>query len=182
MADRTTVPPTVASGERNGPHSTLARLRVSRARSAHCSSGNAGFEASEINCSCITALSGLGMWWPAASRMREGEPCGGSGAWRAVGCSARHDHEIGRANSIRASTASRAARTWTYVPPVRSAPTTCSLSPTGVAASVARREKRSVPPDNATRAKAWATGTFHYGVDPSDPFREGYTLPDLWFA
>jgi len=30
--------------------------------------------------------------------------------------------------------------------------------------------------------QAWITGIFQYGVDPSDPFRDGYTLPDLWFA
>jgi proline racemase len=30
--------------------------------------------------------------------------------------------------------------------------------------------------------QAWITGVFQHGVDPSDPFRGGYTLPDLWFA
>jgi proline racemase len=29
--------------------------------------------------------------------------------------------------------------------------------------------------------QAWITGVFQHGVDPSDPFREGFTLPDLWF-
>ena len=28
--------------------------------------------------------------------------------------------------------------------------------------------------------QAWITGIFQHGVDPSDPFRRGYTLPDLW--
>jgi proline racemase len=28
--------------------------------------------------------------------------------------------------------------------------------------------------------QAWITGVFQHGVDPSDPFRNGYTLPDLW--
>jgi len=30
--------------------------------------------------------------------------------------------------------------------------------------------------------QAWITGISQYGLDPSDPFRDGYTLPDLWFA
>jgi proline racemase len=30
--------------------------------------------------------------------------------------------------------------------------------------------------------QAWITGVFQHGLDPSDPFRNGYTLPDLWFA
>ena len=30
--------------------------------------------------------------------------------------------------------------------------------------------------------QAWITGIFQHGLDPSDPFRSGYTLPDLWFA
>ena len=29
-------------------------------------------------------------------------------------------------------------------------------------------------------SQAWITGIFQHGVDPSDPFRGGYTLPDLW--
>jgi proline racemase len=28
--------------------------------------------------------------------------------------------------------------------------------------------------------QAWITGVFQHGRDPSDPFRGGYTLPDLW--
>jgi len=28
--------------------------------------------------------------------------------------------------------------------------------------------------------QAWITGVFQHGFDPSDPFRGGYTLPDLW--
>jgi proline racemase len=30
--------------------------------------------------------------------------------------------------------------------------------------------------------QAWITGVFQHGLDPSDPFRGSYTLPDLWFA
>jgi proline racemase len=30
--------------------------------------------------------------------------------------------------------------------------------------------------------QAWITGVFQHGFDPSDPFRGGYTLPDLWLA
>jgi proline racemase len=30
--------------------------------------------------------------------------------------------------------------------------------------------------------QAWITGIFQHGFDPSDPFRNGYTLPDLWLA
>jgi proline racemase len=30
--------------------------------------------------------------------------------------------------------------------------------------------------------QAWITGVFQHGFDPSDPFRGGYTLPDLWPA
>ena len=30
--------------------------------------------------------------------------------------------------------------------------------------------------------QAWITGVFQHGLDPSDPFRNGYTLPHLWFA
>jgi len=29
--------------------------------------------------------------------------------------------------------------------------------------------------------QAWITGVFQHGVDPSNPFRAGFTLPDLWF-
>ena len=28
--------------------------------------------------------------------------------------------------------------------------------------------------------QAWITGVFQHGVDPADPFKAGYTLPDLW--
>jgi proline racemase len=28
--------------------------------------------------------------------------------------------------------------------------------------------------------QAWITGIFQYGYDPTDPFREGFTLPDTW--
>jgi proline racemase len=30
--------------------------------------------------------------------------------------------------------------------------------------------------------QAWITGVFQHGFDPSDPFRGGYTLPDLWLG
>lgn len=30
--------------------------------------------------------------------------------------------------------------------------------------------------------RAWLTGISHYGVDPDDPFPEGYRLSDTWFA
>jgi proline racemase len=30
--------------------------------------------------------------------------------------------------------------------------------------------------------QAWITGIFQHGYDPGDPFRDGYTLPDTWFA
>jgi proline racemase len=30
--------------------------------------------------------------------------------------------------------------------------------------------------------QAWITGVFQHGIDPSDPFRDGYTLPDLWLV
>jgi proline racemase len=30
--------------------------------------------------------------------------------------------------------------------------------------------------------QAWLTGVFQHGFDPSDPFRGGFTLPDMWFA
>jgi proline racemase len=30
--------------------------------------------------------------------------------------------------------------------------------------------------------QAWITGVFQHGSDPSDPFRHGFTLPDMWFS
>jgi proline racemase len=30
--------------------------------------------------------------------------------------------------------------------------------------------------------QAWITGVFQHGLDPSDPFRGGFTLPDVWLA
>ena len=30
--------------------------------------------------------------------------------------------------------------------------------------------------------QAWLTGVFQHGFDPSDPYRGGFTLPDMWFA
>jgi proline racemase len=29
--------------------------------------------------------------------------------------------------------------------------------------------------------RAWLTGVSYYGVDPEDPFPEGYRLSDSWF-
>ena len=29
--------------------------------------------------------------------------------------------------------------------------------------------------------RAWLTGISHYGIDPEDPFPEGYRLGDTWF-
>jgi proline racemase len=34
----------------------------------------------------------------------------------------------------------------------------------------------------AIAGQAWITGIMQYGLDPSDPFPEGYTLPDLWLG
>jgi proline racemase len=30
--------------------------------------------------------------------------------------------------------------------------------------------------------QAWITGVFQHGLDPSDPFRGGFTLPDMWLG
>jgi proline racemase len=30
--------------------------------------------------------------------------------------------------------------------------------------------------------QAWLTGVFQHGFDPSDPFRGGFTLPDMWLG
>jgi len=30
--------------------------------------------------------------------------------------------------------------------------------------------------------QAWITGVFQHGSDSSDPFRNGFTLPDMWLA
>jgi proline racemase len=38
--------------------------------------------------------------------------------------------------------------------------------------------RRGVVPTIA--GQAWITGIFQHGMDRSDPFRHGYTLPDLW--
>ncbi|MCH9672777.1 MAG: proline racemase family protein [Gammaproteobacteria bacterium] len=29
--------------------------------------------------------------------------------------------------------------------------------------------------------RAWLTGLHQYGLDPSDPFPDGYTLSDTWY-
>lgn len=31
------------------------------------------------------------------------------------------------------------------------------------------------------KGRAWITGLHHYGLDPEDPFPEGYTLSDTWY-
>jgi len=40
-------------------------------------------------------------------------------------------------------------------------------------------ERSAIVPTIA--GQAWITGVFQHGVDPSNPFRAGFTLPDLWF-
>ncbi|MGH7212662.1 MAG: proline racemase family protein, partial [Acetobacteraceae bacterium] len=35
---------------------------------------------------------------------------------------------------------------------------------------------------NTISGRAWITGITQYGVDPTDPYPCGYTLPDTWFA
>ena len=32
----------------------------------------------------------------------------------------------------------------------------------------------------AVRGSAWSTGLHQYRVDPTDPFPEGYLVPDTW--
>src|SRR5687767_11634276 len=48
----------------------------------------------------------------------------------------------------------------------------------GIAGEVRIGDRRGIVPTIA--GQAWITGVFQHGVDPSDPFRGGYTLPDLW--
>jgi proline racemase len=48
----------------------------------------------------------------------------------------------------------------------------------GIAREVAVGGRPGVVPTIA--GQAWITGIFQHGIDPSDPFRGGYTLPDLW--
>jgi proline racemase len=50
----------------------------------------------------------------------------------------------------------------------------------GIAAEATVGGRPAVVPTIA--GQAWITGVFQHGVDPSDPFREGYTLPDLWLG
>ena len=40
-------------------------------------------------------------------------------------------------------------------------------------------EKTAIRPQISGRA--WVTGLHHYGLDPTDPFPEGYTLSDTWY-
>lgn len=49
----------------------------------------------------------------------------------------------------------------------------------GIARTAAIGGRPGIVPTIA--GQAWLTGIFQHGLDPSDPFREGYTLPDLWY-
>jgi proline racemase len=49
-----------------------------------------------------------------------------------------------------------------------------------IAAETTVGPHRAIVPTIA--GQAWITGVFQHGIDPSDPFQSGYTLPDLWFA
>ncbi|CAN7762888.1 MULTISPECIES: proline racemase family protein [Rhizobium] len=51
----------------------------------------------------------------------------------------------------------------------------CEILETGTAGPIP-----AVTPQVSGRA--WLTGVSHYGVDPEDPFPEGYRLSDTWFA
>jgi len=50
----------------------------------------------------------------------------------------------------------------------------------GIAAETDVAGRKAVVPTIA--GQAWITGIFQHGLDPTDPFRGGYTLPDTWFA
>jgi proline racemase len=50
----------------------------------------------------------------------------------------------------------------------------------GIARETIVGDRQGIVPTIA--GQAWITGVFQHGVDPSDPFRGGYTLPDLWFG
>jgi trans-L-3-hydroxyproline dehydratase len=50
----------------------------------------------------------------------------------------------------------------------------------GIASVTTVGERPAVVPTVA--GQAWITGVFQHGLDPSDPFREGFTLPDLWLG
>lgn len=49
----------------------------------------------------------------------------------------------------------------------------------GIAREVRVGDRLGIVPTIA--GQAWVTGVFQHGYDPTDPFRGGYTLPDLWF-
>jgi proline racemase len=49
----------------------------------------------------------------------------------------------------------------------------------GIARETIVGDRQGIVPTIA--GQAWITGVFQHGVDPSDPFRGGYTLPDLWY-
>ncbi|NKM02026.1 proline racemase family protein [Rhizobium leguminosarum] len=51
----------------------------------------------------------------------------------------------------------------------------CEILETGTAGQIP-----AVTPQVSGRS--WLTGVSHYGVDPEDPFPEGYRLSDTWFA
>jgi proline racemase len=48
----------------------------------------------------------------------------------------------------------------------------------GIAREVTVGGRPAIVPTIA--GQAWITGVFQHGLDPSDPFRGGYTLPDMW--
>jgi proline racemase len=50
----------------------------------------------------------------------------------------------------------------------------------GIASLTAVGDRAAIVPTIA--GQAWITGVFQHGLDPTDPFRDGYTVPDLWFA
>jgi proline racemase len=50
----------------------------------------------------------------------------------------------------------------------------------GIAGQVSVGGRPAIVPTIA--GQAWITGVFQHGLDPADPFRAGYTLPDLWLA
>jgi proline racemase len=50
----------------------------------------------------------------------------------------------------------------------------------GIAREITVGGKPAILPTIA--GKAWITGIFQHGVDPTDPFRAGYQLPDLWLG
>lgn len=62
--------------------------------------------------------------------------------------------------------------------------THCSIIGSEFEIAIAAEARVGVSPAVSTTiaGQAWLTGVFHHSRDPSDPFRDGYTLPDLWYA